>query len=516
MRCILLLLASLVIVPSAFAQVATTNPSDAMNAPSRHAWNLFMMLNHPAKTPDKLRGVPDPTKRVGDPGLAVWETWKSAGSEVFFPDGRHPGTWEDMTTENSPARRKVFDLPKSAIIDAAHLGVPLDSATNKRRLLRDLMQPSNKDRLKKFLEGQKRDLKLMNSPLDAIDPDGVFGQGGGETRMNKATFDFIVTNELYNIEGQESLFLQITTQGRSQLSFPVDSMEVKSMWLPLSPDDLKVGGKGERFHQGIGVDGKTYGLVALHIITKDIPKWFWCSFRQLDGPTPQIPSVDNFGRPSTLNGTKWQHYELSGTQTDFTDALGRPTLLSDPHIESTFEKTSCITCHAFANIGAPSTRPLGDRFPFFAFADPSTPVPPDATLDPESRLPIGNPPASVFFADAAKTQQQYVQLDFVFSTAFRARRKQTPTKSATEHLVHVSEFRYEPQELTIKKGETVVWVNDGKHSHNATRTGQFNTGLLAPGERSEPIKFETLSPADGFEYHCTPHPFMKGKIKVVE
>jgi plastocyanin len=231
---------------------------------------------------------------------------------------------------------------------------------------------------------------------------------------------------------------------------------------------------------------------------------------------PQIPSVDTFGRPSGLNGTKWQYYELSGTQTDFTDSLGRATLLSDPHIENGFEKTSCITCHAFSNIGAPSSARLGDRFPFFAFTDPTVTVPADATLDPESRLPIGNPPASVFFSDAAKTKQKYVQLDFVFSTAFRARRKQSSfQKLDTQHVIHVSEFKYEPKELSIKTGDSVIWVNDGKHSHNATVAGLFNTGMLEPGEQSQPIKFEKAN-SSGIDYHCTPHPFMKGKIFVAD
>jgi len=174
-----------------------------MNAPSRHAWNLFMMLNHPAKSPETQRGVPDPQKRVGDDGLTLWETWKSAGSEVFLPDGRHPGAWEDMTTENSPALPKRFELPKSMILDAVHLGVPVDVATNKRKLLRELLNPKNRELMKEFAEEAGLKGNFLEMELDEVDPDGVFGQGGGETRMNKATFDFIVNNELYNIEGQD-------------------------------------------------------------------------------------------------------------------------------------------------------------------------------------------------------------------------------------------------------------------------------------------------------------------------
>jgi plastocyanin len=503
-HCLTILFLSICLASNAKAQVATTTQIDAMNSPSRHAWNLFLSLNHPAKSPDSLRGVPDPSKRVGDAGLTVWETWKSAGSEVFLADGSHPGSWEDLTKNNSPSRPKSFDLPKSLTIHAAHLGIPLSDALTQRNQL--------KAKLKKDSDLFRKLSKQMQL-LDGIDPDGIFqGQGGfGETRMNKATYEFIVNNGLYNVEGQESLFLQIANEGRAALTFPEDSIEVKSGWIALSADDLKPGGKGERFHKGIGTDGKTYGLVTLHIITKDVPKWFWCSFRQIDGPTPQIPSVDTFGRPSSLSGTKWQYYELSGTQTDFTNAIGKPTLLSDPYVEKGFEKTSCITCHAMANIGAPSNLPQGDRLSF-ARIDPTVVL--DAKVDPDLGSPIGTPPTSMFFADKTMTKMKYIQLDFLWSLS-RAQRKQSKDNKSAEHIVRISEFRFDPAEITINVGDKVIWVNDGNHAHNAMRNGLFETAILGSGERSEPVVFTAASPADGFEYYCKPHPFMTGRIKVI-
>jgi hypothetical protein len=71
----------------AVAQVAKPDRIDAMTAPSRDACNLFSSLNHPAMSPEKLSGEPDLQRRMGDAGLTVWETWTSAGSEVFFPNG---------------------------------------------------------------------------------------------------------------------------------------------------------------------------------------------------------------------------------------------------------------------------------------------------------------------------------------------------------------------------------------------------------------------------------------------
>ena len=48
-------------------------------------------------------------------------------------------------------------------------------------------------------------------------------------------------------------------------------------------------------------------------------------------------------------------YRLKGAQVDFTDRTGRPTIVGNSITEAGFVSTSsCITCHAWASIGAPS------------------------------------------------------------------------------------------------------------------------------------------------------------------
>jgi hypothetical protein len=380
-----------VLIVSTMAAVGQTlNPIDAMNNPSKHAWDLFVMLSQPALDPQKSgRGIPDSSKRIGDNGMTVWETWKYGG-EVFLKNGSRPPNWDDLSTPGSPIRPKVFDVPKSMLIEAIHRGMSIEDAMNPMKLL-------------------------------DVERDGVFTKGGGETRMNKATFDFILDNKLYNIEGQEQLFTKVSSGMQKPLSFPTNSIEIKAMWIPLSADDLKPGGKGAHFHQAKDANNVTYGLVALHIITKEVPNWFWCTFRQTEGPAPQIPSVDTFGRPSALNGTKWAFYELSGTQTDFVNSIGRSELLSDPHIEAGFERSSCISCHALSSIGAPGNLPFGDRLAFVNL--PS--LPPQGTNDlGDLGTPIGSPRSSMFIDLSGK--QKYIQLDFVFSLHFRARRATAP------------------------------------------------------------------------------------------
>src|SRR4051812_1663612 len=87
---------------SSWAQVPL-NREDAMNFPSRHAWNLFMNVNHPAKDMKEGRGLPDLSKPIGAPGTTtVWETWRQATPEVFLENGAKPPAWDTLTPGRPP------------------------------------------------------------------------------------------------------------------------------------------------------------------------------------------------------------------------------------------------------------------------------------------------------------------------------------------------------------------------------------------------------------------------------
>ncbi len=72
-------------------------------------------------------------------------------------------------------------------------------------------------------------------------------------------------------------------------------------------------------------------------------------------------------------------------------------------------------------------------------------------------------------------------------------------------------FAFMPKTLKIVHGTTVKWTNTTTVTHTVTSdTGLFNSGLIAPGGT---FSF-TFKRAGTFTYHCTIHPFMKGKIVV--
>ena len=76
--------------------------------------------------------------------------------------------------------------------------------------------------------------------------------------------------------------------------------------------------------------------------------------------------------------------------------------------------------------------------------------------------------------------------------------------------VAIAGFKFGPPEIDVKVGDTVTWTNNDKQPHTATSAGAFDTGSIAPGATGK----ATFSKAGTFEYICSFHPFMKGKVVV--
>ena len=70
---------------------------------------------------------------------------------------------------------------------------------------------------------------------------------------------------------------------------------------------------------------------------------------------------------------------------------------------------------------------------------------------------------------------------------------------------------YEPAEITVKVGQAVLWHNSGKEAHTVTADDMsFDSGMKNANEDWQ----YTFSKPGQFAYHCTPHPWMKGTVKV--
>lgn len=82
--------------------------------------------------------------------------------------------------------------------------------------------------------------------------------------------------------------------------------------------------------------------------------------------------------------------------------------------------------------------------------------------------------------------------------------------------MNIQNFAYTQPNITVKKGTKVTWTNQDSVRHDVNpdedKTGAPESELLAKGE-SYSFTFDTVGE---FSYHCTPHPYMKGKVTVVE
>ncbi|AGT07278.1 amicyanin [Paracoccus aminophilus JCM 7686] len=83
-------------------------------------------------------------------------------------------------------------------------------------------------------------------------------------------------------------------------------------------------------------------------------------------------------------------------------------------------------------------------------------------------------------------------------------------------VVNIAKMKYETPEIKIKPGQTVVWINQEAMPHNvefqAGVTGE--AALKGPMLKKEQAYSVTFNEAGEFPYHCTPHPFMRGKVIV--
>lgn len=77
--------------------------------------------------------------------------------------------------------------------------------------------------------------------------------------------------------------------------------------------------------------------------------------------------------------------------------------------------------------------------------------------------------------------------------------------------VAVENFKYDPDPITIRVGDSITWTNEDPVGHTSTATDDsFNTGMFFPDD-SATITFDT---AGNFPYFCGTHPEMTGTIVV--
>lgn len=98
----------------------------------------------------------------------------------------------------------------------------------------------------------------------------------------------------------------------------------------------------------------------------------------------------------------------------------------------------------------------------------------------------------------------------------RNRGEHEDSTSTNANEVVIKDFAFGPKSITVKKGTTVTWTNRDSAKHDITpekEDGDFVASkLLAKGE-SYNFTFDQLGT---YPYYCSPHPYMKAAVEVIE
>ena len=84
-----------------------------------------------------------------------------------------------------------------------------------------------------------------------------------------------------------------------------------------------------------------------------------------------------------------------------------------------------------------------------------------------------------------------------------------PPEKQIGHLITISDYRFNPQTITIRTGEVLTWKNLDRDAHSISVNEQ-ESPLLTKGQTFS----ITMTQPGTHEYYSGNHPFMKGTIIV--
>ena len=87
--------------------------------------------------------------------------------------------------------------------------------------------------------------------------------------------------------------------------------------------------------------------------------------------------------------------------------------------------------------------------------------------------------------------------------------------SESNPLVIIKDFKFVPQEITIKRGQIINWENQEKRQYHSVwfeTSGEEEPDYFFPDESYE----REFKQAGSFPYRCGPHPKMTGTVHVID
>lgn len=100
----------------------------------------------------------------------------------------------------------------------------------------------------------------------------------------------------------------------------------------------------------------------------------------------------------------------------------------------------------------------------------------------------------------------------IAASALSAGTDESPAPAPSPVAVQIKDFRFVPDVVTIKPGQSIVWTNRDIAAHTATaKDHKWDTGNLDQNKSSKPIAFSDVG---SFDYLCSYHPTMKARVIV--
>jgi hypothetical protein len=224
---------------------------------NRYSWQAFMAINWPVAKDGKAKA------KFTDKGDPSWLGWKEA-FQVYRADGKKPAPWGAPRTESGlKINEKIL-------------------SNNNARILLSSKTPTHPDNFN------------IDDETDQAFAGELFDQNGNvivyEVLMNQIEFDYVVENELYNLNGQ----INFSSTG-AIADFPagdydnkyLGAVEIKFAWKILEDTDKK-----ERYFENEAyvynkdsvLVRKHFGLIGMHISQKTPTgkQWIWSTFEHID------------------------------------------------------------------------------------------------------------------------------------------------------------------------------------------------------------------------------------------
>ncbi len=82
-----------------------------------------------------------------------------------------------------------------------------------------------------------------------------------------------------------------------------------------------------------------------------------------------------------------------------------------------------------------------------------------------------------------------------------------PANKPKSHIVEIKDMKFQPTELTVNRGDTVIWINKDIVPHDVT---EENKAWASPVLSNDDTWEKVITKSDS--YYCSLHLVMKGKL----